>query len=172
MTAVRPAGDRRTWSRRAAMSSARQDMGTAVVAAVEVYDPKANSWSTVAPMSVPRHHTAGGVIGRKLYVVGGRGHSEAATALEEYDPQTDTWTTLAPMPTGRSGIAAGVVHEELYVFGGEGARMFHEVEVYDPRGRRWERLRSEEHTSELQSHSDLVCRLLLEKKKTTGDVYT
>src|SRR5438034_1614923 len=26
--------------------------------------------------------------------------------------------------------------------------------------------RSEEHTSELQSHSDLVCRLLLEKKKT------
>src|SRR5476649_2789239 len=27
------------------------------------------------------------------------------------------------------------------------------------------RMRSEEHTSELQSHSDLVCRLLLEKKK-------
>src|SRR5437588_5484878 len=27
--------------------------------------------------------------------------------------------------------------------------------------------RSEEHTSELQSHSDLVCRLLLEKKKRT-----
>src|SRR5438132_9966807 len=28
--------------------------------------------------------------------------------------------------------------------------------------------RSEEHTSELQSHSDLVCRLLLEKKKNTN----
>src|SRR5436190_7732697 len=28
--------------------------------------------------------------------------------------------------------------------------------------------RSEEHTSELQSHSDLVCRLLLEKKKQTS----
>src|SRR5438034_4678505 len=27
------------------------------------------------------------------------------------------------------------------------------------------KFRSEEHTSELQSHSDLVCRLLLEKKK-------
>src|SRR5437667_1028623 len=27
--------------------------------------------------------------------------------------------------------------------------------------------RSEEHTSELQSHHDLVCRLLLEKKKTS-----
>src|SRR5436190_23123785 len=31
-----------------------------------------------------------------------------------------------------------------------------------PRGRA---IRSEEHTSELQSHSELVCRLLLEKKK-------
>src|SRR4030066_2437307 len=30
-------------------------------------------------------------------------------------------------------------------------------------GARW---RSEEHTSELQSHLNLVCRLLLEKKKT------
>src|SRR6202022_2101480 len=29
-------------------------------------------------------------------------------------------------------------------------------------------LRSEEHTSELQSHSDLVCRLLLEKKYETA----
>src|SRR5437588_8554314 len=29
--------------------------------------------------------------------------------------------------------------------------------------------RSEEHTSELQSHSDLVCRLLLEKKKKIQD---
>src|SRR5260221_8757567 len=28
--------------------------------------------------------------------------------------------------------------------------------------------RSEEHTSELQSHSDLVCRLLLEKKKQSN----
>src|SRR5438034_4288946 len=31
------------------------------------------------------------------------------------------------------------------------------------------RCRSEEHTSELQSHSDLVCRLLLEKKNTDGN---
>src|SRR5260370_5447225 len=34
------------------------------------------------------------------------------------------------------------------------------VDAHRPRGR------SEEHTSELQSHLNLVCRLLLEKKKT------
>src|SRR2546427_3503234 len=33
------------------------------------------------------------------------------------------------------------------------------------RGPRQQPLRSEEHTSELQSQSNLVCRLLLEKKK-------
>src|SRR5438034_4609654 len=34
-----------------------------------------------------------------------------------------------------------------------------------------EGMRSEEHTSELQSHSDLVCRLLLEKKKKEVEPY-
>src|SRR5260221_8108537 len=33
-------------------------------------------------------------------------------------------------------------------------------------------IRSEEHTSELQSHSDLVCRLLLEKKKKSNKTHT
>src|SRR5256886_13624701 len=32
--------------------------------------------------------------------------------------------------------------------------------------------RSEEHTSELQSQSNLVCRLLLEKKKTTNELFS
>src|SRR5260370_30458181 len=34
------------------------------------------------------------------------------------------------------------------------------------------KLRSEEHTSELQSHLNLVCRLLLEKKKKKKKEYT
>src|SRR5438034_4788600 len=36
--------------------------------------------------------------------------------------------------------------------------------TFSPDGRQLVSARSEEHTSELQSHSDLVCRLLLEKK--------
>src|SRR2546430_10419985 len=45
--------------------------------------------------------------------------------------------------------------------------------VSDPEANRVERnqfIRSEEHTSELQSQSNLVCRLLLEKKKTTNQL--
>src|SRR5688572_31690592 len=42
--------------------------------------------------------------------------------------------------------------------------------MYSPRARRAPSLlRSEEHTSELQSQSNLVCRLLLEKKKKKKD---
>src|SRR5206468_12827107 len=37
--------------------------------------------------------------------------------------------------------------------------------IWEVVGQVIEELRSEEHTSELQSRSDLVCRLLLEKKK-------
>src|SRR2546427_2985998 len=41
-----------------------------------------------------------------------------------------------------------------------------------PRGRAsQDQVRSEEHTSELQSQSNLVCRLLLEKKKKTHNGY-
>src|SRR5260221_7626104 len=44
------------------------------------------------------------------------------------------------------------------------------MEVYFGRIQREHSDRSEEHTSELQSHSDLVCRLLLEKKKKNIDI--
>src|SRR5256886_5991296 len=45
---------------------------------------------------------------------------------------------------------------------------------HDPSGcfRQTARTRSEEHTSELQSQSNLVCRLLLEKKKHLSSIPT
>src|SRR5438132_10862562 len=67
------------------------------------------------------------------------------------------YTTLfrSPHPQGDGGIG-----EEAF------ARARREEPVHRVRRRRSRQCsRSEEHTSELQSHSDLVCRLLLEKKK-------
>src|SRR5260370_32101619 len=46
-----------------------------------------------------------------------------------------------------------------------------EVELERLRGRLLMYVRSEEHTSELQSHLNLVCRLLLEKKKEKNLFY-
>src|SRR2546421_9064201 len=47
----------------------------------------------------------------------------------------------------------------------EAVRAFHLRHLDVERAYGFKRGRSEEHTSELQSRSDLVCRLLLEKKK-------
>src|SRR2546430_12773918 len=63
---------------------------------------------------------------------------------------------------GRCGAAAAADHtsaEARRKAGRAGHRNEREHEDGQPR-------RSEEHTSELQSQSNLVCRLLLEKKKT------
>src|SRR5689334_23956880 len=48
----------------------------------------------------------------------------------------------------------------------DAARDDHLVDLLDPVARVHQPIRSEEHTSELQSQFHLVCRLLLEKKKT------
>src|SRR5699024_11893536 len=46
-----------------------------------------------------------------------------------------------------------------------------DVSTLSPACRRYSAPRSEEHTSELQSRFDLVCRLLLEKKKTKNNTH-
>src|SRR2546425_9311380 len=53
-----------------------------------------------------------------------------------------------------------------------GDRLGHLHSHRDSGGRREAQLRSEEHTSELQSLAYLVCRLLLEKKKHTDTTRT
>src|SRR5260221_3119577 len=73
-------------------------------------------------------------------------------------------STLFPYTTlFRSGLLREVAVEGRAArFDAKGTRHHHFI--CDRCGN--EVVRSEEHTSELQSHSDLVCRLLLEKKKT------
>src|SRR5690349_24027228 len=65
---------------------------------------------------------------------------------------------VAQMIAGRLGVANAGSIRWLDVGGGSG--VWSAV---------WLMARSEEHTSELQSRRDLVCRLLLEKKKDAQD---
>src|SRR5690242_20922504 len=79
------------------------------------------------------------------------------------------YTTLfrsffAGMRLGMTGVLLGVLLAELYVStAGIGYFTTLFTQNFDPT--KLLGLRSEEHTSELQSHVNLVCRLLLEKKK-------
>src|SRR5438034_4721296 len=74
-----------------------------------------------------------------------------------------------PMPRPRVSIATSVKPGLLRSMRAAKSRSRHNVSTTDsqPPERTISFVpRSEEHTSELQSHSDLVCRLLLEKKKS------
>src|SRR2546422_4390692 len=64
------------------------------------------------------------------------------------------------VPVSRDALAGPLMLfglAEIYILAGEYEAALDQLEY----------LRSEEHTSELQSRLHLVCRLLLEKKKTT-----
>src|SRR2546430_6575414 len=75
------------------------------------------------------------------------------------------YTTLFRSPPARNhNIAAGIERHRINVIGQ--VRISELGNAKSARHPQAERLgRSEEHTSELQSQSNLVCRLLLEKKK-------
>jgi N-acetylneuraminic acid mutarotase len=95
--------------------------GGAVTGRVEVYNPASNSWSTIPSMPTPRVASAGGLIGGKLYVVGGRNGSTYFNTVEVYDPLTSTWTSAAGMPTTRGALGVGVISGALYAIGGRNA---------------------------------------------------
>src|SRR5438034_4863029 len=72
------------------------------------------------------------------------------------DPGPGRHPTPGPLPRAHEGARAQAPRDPLTEVGRHGP--------WDPAHPPRRGPRSEEHTSELQSHSDLVCRLLLEKK--------
>src|SRR2546430_10640600 len=77
------------------------------------------------------------------------------------------YTTLFRSERRRRGSATGVpARGRSAIAAGAFAGIRERVEAVS---RLFRRVRSEEHTSELQSQSNLVCRLLLEKKNTKAE---
>src|SRR5260370_27067193 len=78
------------------------------------------------------------------------------------------YTTLFRSGTGSADVPVTAIHEDtdgtLWMGTGTGALYRGTGDHFDAVAEPGH-LRSEEHTSELQSHLNLVCRLLLEKKK-------
>src|SRR2546427_6905358 len=93
---------------------------------------------------VRRGHPAAGGAAAFLFAVG----LLAAPALEAQGTQAGTqFSNWATLTFTSAGTGYAVASDTVAILVGQ---------------------RSEEHTSELQSQSNLVCRLLLEKKKTVG----
>ena len=153
-----------TWAAKAAMPTARGDLGSATVNGVvyvfggdnairqtansngfrpantvEAYDPVTNTWSTKAPMPTPRERFAIAVVNGVIYLIGGlvpdgMGFVMETAGVEAYDPATNSWTTKAPMSSARSRATASVLNGIVYVIGGQSST---KVQAYDPATNSW-----------------------------------
>ena len=106
--------------------------------AVDVYDPRANTWSSAAPLPAPRGGHAAVVLDGKIHVLGG-GNSQSTIADHSvFDAQTNTWSSAAPLPRAEGSVAAVVFGGKLYAIGGRsGFSDFGDVYVYDAQRDAW-----------------------------------
>jgi N-acetylneuraminic acid mutarotase len=98
-----------------------------------------NTWKGGAPMPVAVQGAAAGLIGGKIYVVGGGSSAGYLTDTQIYDPATNTWEPEgAPIPDAIVAAASAVVGNTLYVIGGyttSGA--MNTVWFYNPKTNKW-----------------------------------
>jgi len=110
--------------------------------ALQRYDPKTARWTRLRDAPTARGAHVAGVIGARMYVVGGAENGKALDRLEIDDFQTDRSSTGPPMRLPREHLAAAVHDAKLYAIAGRAAGKgnFAVVERYVPARRRWERV--------------------------------
>ncbi|MDH4086573.1 MAG: hypothetical protein OEV27_02000 [Nitrospira sp.] len=118
-------------------------MNFAITPSVEMYDPPIDRWIAKAPLPVGLHHVGIGVVGGRLYVIGGYTQSafsvwNPVATVYVYDPAQDSWTERAPMPTARGALSVTEHEGKLYAIGGYDRKAnTSAVEVYDPARNVW-----------------------------------
>jgi N-acetylneuraminic acid mutarotase len=115
---------------------------TGSLRSLEIYDIRRARWRSGPSFPGPaRNHTTGVASRGRFYVFGGRDAGNL-TAAERYDPRRRVWEELPPLQVARSGIGSARLSDgRIVVFGGEqlepGGTTIAEVELFDPRRRRW-----------------------------------
>lgn len=118
-------------------------MNFAITRSVEVYDPATDRWTAKSPMPAGLHHVGIGVVGGRLYVIGGYSKSglsvwNPVATVYAYDPAADSWTERPPMPTARGALSVAEHEGKLYAIGGYDRKGNNaQVEVYDPLRNVW-----------------------------------
>jgi Kelch motif len=106
------------------------------VAAVEAYDPIANTWTVVASLPSPRNHVSGFAAGGTICVAGGR--SPTTARVDCLDPGSLAWSRLPDLPQPTSGGGSLALDDgDVVVLGGEDAgesRVIDQFVVYQPGG--------------------------------------
>jgi hypothetical protein len=104
------------------------------------YDPTANSWDTVAPMSIARVWIKGICCRGDIYAISGMNNSGWQSSVEEYNPTTNIWRFRANIPTPEIVYEAVVYHDSIIlVLGGspDGVSTDSEVQIFNPATDTW-----------------------------------
>ena len=118
-------------------------MNFSITPSVEMYDPATDRWTSKRPLPVGLHHIGIGVVGGRLYIIGGYSKSglsvwNPVATVYAYDPATDSWTERAPMPTPRGALSVAEHEGKLYAIGGYDRKANNaQVEIYDPARNVW-----------------------------------
>jgi len=90
-----------------------------VTNAVNAYDPRANTWIALAPMSSPRDNFAAIVLSGQIYAIGGWDGSQNLSSVEVYSPTTNSWSVAPSLPRAEQAMGAAAGPDgRIYVAGG------------------------------------------------------
>lgn len=112
------------------------DEDSVLLAECEVYDPVADEWSDIAPLTVARDsHTAVRWHDGRIIVCGG--DKTSGKSCEAYDPLSGKWSLLASLPASRAGHACVVLPHSIAIIGGKPTIGQARICQYDPMRNRW-----------------------------------
>jgi hypothetical protein len=111
-------------------------------AQVDFYDPSTDRWSAGSPLPVPLHHTATGVLGGRLYVVGGytgtSGRWLPVADVRSLGPGETEWRSEPALAGPRGALAVATLDAALVAVGGVGSGREVRTEVLRIGASAWE----------------------------------
>ena len=112
-------------------------------AQVDFYDPGTDRWSQGPPLPVSLHHTATGVLGDRIYVVGGytgtAGNWQPVADVVSLGPGEARWRPEPPLAGPRGALAVASLDDALVAVGGVGSGPEVRTEVLRQGAAAWER---------------------------------
>ena len=108
------------WGGAATLPSGRVLVVAGGSADADIYSPGAGTWSSAAPLPLPRAGLAVVRLGSLVYAIGGTGNSGNPKAgVWAYNETTNSWAVKANLPADRSFLGAAASGGKIYAIGGD-----------------------------------------------------
>ena len=113
--------------------------GESAVNSVLRYDPRFNLWHQVASMRNKRAYFFAGVLGNKVYAIGGKYKDGSLADGERYDPERNEWEHITALPSAYHAHAGCIHGNHVYLSGGYSNNHFTpDLQRYSPVTHNWE----------------------------------